>query len=232
MEVIPVIDLKGGVVVHARAGDRKAYQPLASPFLEGSAPDAVVRALLRLFPFRSLYIADLDAIEGRGDHDAVIARIAEIAPSVDIWVDRGFGSAVAAARWLERNPGRLVIGSESQRDASVLAALSGNPRLVLSLDFRGEAFQGPEALLNDAALWPKRIIVMTLARVGSGAGPDVARLSAIAARAPDRLVYAAGGVRNLTDLRAAEQAGASGALVATALHSGAITADDLRRLWF
>lgn len=232
MEVIPVIDLKGGVVVHARAGDRKAYQPLASPFLEGSAPDAVVRALLRLFPFRSLYIADLDAIEGRGDHDAVATRIAEIAPSLDIWVDRGIGSAVAAAHWLERNPARLVIGSESQRDASVLAALSGNPRLVLSLDFRGEAFQGPEALLNDAALWPKRIIVMTLARVGSGAGPDVARLSAIAARAPDRLVYAAGGVRNLTDLRAAEQAGASGALVATALHSGAITADDLRRLWF
>jgi phosphoribosylformimino-5-aminoimidazole carboxamide ribotide isomerase len=230
MEVIPVIDLKGGVVVHARAGDRKAYQPLASPLVEGSAPGAVVQGLLRLFPFRSLYVADLDAIEGRGDHDAVVARIAELEPSLDIWVDKGIGSAAAAAHWLERNPGRLVIGSESQHDPSVLAELRGDTRVVLSLDFRGEVFQGPKTLLDDIALWPKRLIVMTLARVGSGAGPDLARFTAIAARAPDRLVYAAGGVRNVADLRAAEAAGACGALIATALHSGAISAADLQTL--
>ena len=230
MEVIPVIDLKGGLVVQARAGDRKAYQPLRSLLADSSAPDAVVRGLLRLFPFRSLYIADLDAIEGRGDHDAVVARLAEGAPSLDIWVDKGIGSAVAAESWLERNPGRLVIGSESQTDASLAAALRVEPRVVLSLDFRGEAFEGPVSLLDDVALWPKRIIVMTLARVGSGAGPDLARLGAIAVRAPNRLVYAAGGVRNVADLRAAQAAGANGALVATALHKGAITADDLRRL--
>ena len=43
---------------------------------------------------------------------------------------------------------------------------------VLSLDFRGETFLGPQGLLDDAALWPHRVIVMTLARVGGGEGPD------------------------------------------------------------
>ena len=30
--VIPALDLKGGVVVHAVAGDRADYRPIASPF--------------------------------------------------------------------------------------------------------------------------------------------------------------------------------------------------------
>ena len=52
-------------------------------------------------------------------------------------------------------------------------------RIVLSLDFRGDAFQGPQEILAEPALWPQRVIVMTLARVGSGAGPDLERLAAI-----------------------------------------------------
>ena len=39
-----------------------------------------------------------------------------------------------------------------------------------------------------------------------------------------------GGVRDVGDLRALAAAGAAGALVATALHSGALGRDDLRGL--
>ena len=67
---------------------------------------------------------------------------------------------------------------------------------MLSLDFRGDAFQGPQEILTDPALWPRRVIVMTLARVGSGAGPDLARLAAIGSIAGGREIYAAGGVRD------------------------------------
>jgi phosphoribosylformimino-5-aminoimidazole carboxamide ribotide isomerase len=231
MEVIPVIDLKGGVVVHARAGDRKAYQPLRSLLAESAAPDAVLRGLLRFYPFGVLYVADLDAIEGRGDHGAEIAGLASLAPKLDIWVDNGISTATAAKEWLRHNAGRLVIGSESQRDEAAVAALTQEPRVVLSLDFRGDTFQGPAALFENAALWPERVIVMTLGRVGSSAGPDLARLSMITARAPDRFVYAAGGIRDIADLRSAHASGAAGALVATALHNGAVTAADLQDLY-
>ncbi len=71
MEVIPVIDLKGGQVVHARAGNRRDYRPIRTPLSRSSAPEDVISGLLGLFPFARLYVADLDAIEGGGDHELV-----------------------------------------------------------------------------------------------------------------------------------------------------------------
>lgn len=222
MEVIPVIDLKDGVVVHARRGERAAYRPITTPLAAGSAPEAVLAGLLGLFPFPRVYVADLDAIAGGDGHDVLLADLAVRFPRVEFWVDNGVTAETAARRWLARNAGVLVIGSESQSDLSLLTALAGAPRIALSLDFRGEDFQGPAALHDDAARWPERVIAMTLARVGAGAGPDFARLAEIKARAGARAVYAAGGVRSADDLAALAAAGIAGVLVASALHSGAL----------
>ncbi len=227
MEVIPVIDLKAGQVVHARQGQREAYRPIATPLSASSAPLDVVAGLMGLHAFRSLYVADLDAIAGEGDHAPALAEIAAAWPGLDLWVDRGIGDVAAARAWLDRGLGSLVLGSESQRDMATVHALAGNARVLLSLDFRGEAFQGPAALLADPSLWPARVIVMTLARVGAGAGPDLARVRDIVRQAGGRSVYAAGGVRDAHDLRALAEAGAAGVLVATALHAGTIGAADL-----
>jgi phosphoribosylformimino-5-aminoimidazole carboxamide ribotide isomerase len=57
MQIIPVIDVKNGIVVHARGGDRAKYQPLASPLAESAAPVDAVAGLLGLFPFDTLYVA-------------------------------------------------------------------------------------------------------------------------------------------------------------------------------
>ena len=229
MDVVPVIDLKGGEVVHARGGQREAYRPIETPLSRSSRPADVVAGLLRLFPFRRVYVADLDAIERVGDHSAILTELAAEWPALEFWVDNGAADASAAADWLGRHAGCLVIGSKSQGSAELLRSLPG-ARVVLSLDFRGDVFQGPTEILNETELWPSRVIAMTLARVGSAAGPDVSRIGTIARRAAGRQVYAAGGVRNGQDLRLAEAAGAAGALVATALHSLALTAEDLKGL--
>jgi phosphoribosylformimino-5-aminoimidazole carboxamide ribotide isomerase len=71
---------------------------------------------------------------------------------------------------------------------------------------------------------------MTLARVGSGAGPDTGRIADICARAPGRSIYAAGGVRDTSDLAALQQLGVAGALVATSLHDGRLSGADLARI--
>lgn len=227
MEVVPVIDLKGGVVVHARQGQRDSYRPIETPLSRSPAPADVVAGLLRLYPFPRLYIADLDAIEGRGAHDSALAVLTQRFPNLELWVDNGIGDVAGATNWLARAQGRLVLGSESQRDRELLRGMAGQERIVLSLDFRGDAFQGPQEILENAALWPSRVIAMTLAQVGAGQGPDLARVRAIIGRAESRQVYAAGGVRTAADLQALKQARAAGVLVATALHAGAITAADL-----
>lgn len=229
MDVIPVIDVRHGVAVHARQGQRAEYRPLETRLAaQGSDPLAVARGFLSLFPFQTIYVADLDGIEGRGRNAELPRQLAAALRGVTFWVDDG-GSAHGGLSTAGAMP---VIGSESLSGADDLQRMRNEPPdgFVLSLDFRGENFLGPQALLEEAALWPDRVIVMTLARVGAGAGPDLQTLSGIIARADARRVYAAGGVRNLTDLEALRAAGAAGALVATALHAGTITAGDLEKI--
>jgi phosphoribosylformimino-5-aminoimidazole carboxamide ribotide isomerase len=71
------------------------------------------------------------------------------------------------------------------------------------------------------------VIVMTLAVVGGDAGADMDRLADIKRRAPDVMLYAAGGVRGASDLMRLKQAGTRGVLVASALHAGRLNGADL-----
>jgi HisA/HisF family protein len=220
MDIIPVIDLKGGAVVPARQGRRDLYQPIVSRLCGTSAPVDVLYGMLRLHPFRRIYIADLDAIEKRGDHSAVIDELAERHRTLDFWLDEGRVGRILPA---PRANIHHVLGSESLGD--IAAPVEGHS--ILSLDFRDADFLGSPQLLEEPALWPDRVIVMTLARVGGTHGPDLARLAQIRARAGNRRIYAAGGVRGRSDLAALRAAGAAGVLVASALHDGRLSSADL-----
>jgi phosphoribosylformimino-5-aminoimidazole carboxamide ribotide isomerase len=227
MHVIPVIDLKGGAVVRARRGRRQSYALVETRLASSSRPLDVVAGFLALHPFRTVYAADLDAIEGRGDHGGVVAALSAAFPQVTFWVDAGVADAAGARGWLARH-GRetLALGSETLAGPMVLAELKDEPRLILSLDFDGDRFVGPPLILATPALWPSRAIVMTLGRVGGGGGPDLERLAALR-RAGDAALYAAGGVRGPDDLADLARAGVQGVLVASALHDGLLTGADL-----
>ena len=229
MEIIPVIDLKGGLVVRARQGDRANYRPIQTPLSPTSEPADVVSGLLSLHPFKNLYAADLDAIEGRGDHLAQLARLASDRPDLALWVDNGCATLAAAEAFLAALPqASLVLGSESQHDGKLLEALGKHPRVILSLDFRGDRFIGPEALLRDAG---------PLARShhhhDAGAGRQRRRSRS---RALCDLQGACRLATGLSGRRIAEVAttspqleasGAAGILVASALHDGRLTSADL-----
>jgi phosphoribosylformimino-5-aminoimidazole carboxamide ribotide isomerase len=230
MQIIPVLDLKNGTVVRAQLGERDRYRPIATPLAPSSDPLDVARGLLSVYPFQTLYIADLDAIEGRGNNEDALARLRQTFPHVSLWVDNGIADPADASAWLASTNHCLVLGSETQRDPTLVRKLSDHNRIVLSLDFRGAQFAGPAKLLDDTSAWPYRLIVMTLARVGSGAGPDTGRIAEICARAPTRSIYAAGGVRDASDLAVLQQLGVAGALVATSLHDGRLTGADIARL--
>jgi phosphoribosylformimino-5-aminoimidazole carboxamide ribotide isomerase len=230
-ELIPVVDLIGGVVVHARAGDRDRYRPLERSLIAtGPEPAAVVEGLLDLHPFPALYIADLDAIRKQGDNMAVILALRRRFPDLRLWVDAGFSGECSCRRFLGADFGHLVLGSESQSDLRLLERFGDDPRLVLSLDFQGERPLGAAELFESPDRWPTRVIAMTLARVGAGGGPDLGRLRALRAMSPATRLYAAGGVRNGEDLRALTGLGCAGALVASALHDGRLGRAELESL--
>jgi HisA/HisF family protein len=228
MRIVPVLDLKGGVVVHALRGDRAGYAPLVSPLVKGSEPVAVARALCAHTGSDRLYVADLDAIAGAPADLETLARLAAVA---ELWVDAGATSATRAAALGGAGVARNVIGTESLTDAGYQAGTGPTP--VLSVDLRDGALISPRpqlaggdpgavlGLVRELAV--RELLVIDLARVGSRAGPPLEALAALAASLPAVDVYAGGGVRNDQDLEALARAGAAGALVATALHESAIT---------
>ncbi len=230
MKVIPVIDLKNGTVVRARMGQRDQYRPIQTPLSPSSDPIDVARGLLVIHPFTTLYVADLDAIQRTGDNRATLDRLNVAFPALEIWVDNGMADWSAATAWLAARPDHLVLGSESQADLALVRRLAGHDRVVLSLDYRGDAFQGPPDLAESSACWPRRVIAMTLARVGSGGGPDLERLRAVKRAAAGRSVFAAGGVRHHADLAALDSLGIAGALVASCLHDGHLTGAEIAAL--
>jgi len=221
--------------VHARRGDRDAYRPLQSPWSATAAIDEVVDGLLSLAPFDSLYIADLDAIERRGDHAAQITRLRARHPDLDLWVDAGIATRAQFDAVACR--GTVVLGSESLDDAALDALAGTAPRWydarrepVLSIDFRDGRMLGPERLLAMPRSWPQRLIAMSLRRVGSGAGPDLELAQRLQALAPGARVHLAGGVRGASDLATARAQGYAGALVATCLHDGRLGAAEIAAL--
>jgi phosphoribosylformimino-5-aminoimidazole carboxamide ribotide isomerase len=186
---------------------------------------------MRLHDFSILYVADLDAILSQGNNWRYIHSIGRLFPDLTLWLDVGLRDASDLTRWQETGDrSHPVLGSESLSDIDTLRhpALQDSERYpVLSLDFQGGQFLGPLELRERPSLWPERVIVMTLARVGSRLGPDLIRLRHLSALSPTTAFYAAGGVRNAYDLRALSALGVRGALVASALHAGAIDAQVL-----
>lgn len=232
MEVLPVLDVQRSRVVRGVKGNRADYAPLVTPLSPDAQPLNVARGLFDVYAFRKLYVADLDAISGHGRNVHLVPSLSGALRNVEIWLDAGVASRKAARAVLAAPVATLVAGSESVETVSEISDILAEApdRSVLSLDFRGPEFMGPPALLDDAALWPGRVIVMTLARVGSDEGPDLDRIAGIIARAGRRKVYAAGGVRDRRDLLALKGLGAAGVLVASALHDGKISAGDLKEI--
>jgi phosphoribosylformimino-5-aminoimidazole carboxamide ribotide isomerase len=221
--LIPVMDLKGGQVVAAQGGQRSQYLPLSSPFCPDSSSHTLLESFTRL-GFNTVYVADLDAILGVGDHLGQTARVLEAFPQLTLWLDGGFHSAqqlnqvrarLASTPALESRL-QLVVGTETFQEAPPENWPEG---LILSLDFGAEGFRGNALWLNREH-WPKRVIVMSLPQVGTAAGPNLELLKSLKQGSEGRELIAAGGIRGLQDIIALEALGITSGLVATALHRG------------
>jgi uncharacterized protein related to proFAR isomerase len=238
VRIIPVLDVEAGQVVRAQRGERRTYRPIISALAAGSDPGVLARALLAVTGEASaapvMYLADLDAIQGRAVQVKTIATLLAGLPQLTLWLDAGFAD-VPQARALCKSLGaagtrvRPVYGSESVASAAALARIADDADAILSLDSRAAQPLDPAACWQQPALWPRRVIVMTLDRVGAGLGPDLVAFDTLRRAAPDREWVGAGGVRSAADLANAAEAGASAWLVASALHDGRLRAAPPQR---
>lgn len=228
MEIIPVIDLMHGQVVHARMGQRQHYQPIQSLLCSSSTPIDIVNALLELYPFERLYIADLNAIQGQSNHFQTIQALIDEFPRIEIWLDSGI-ACVDDLQDFKNLHVTHVIGSENITSIDNIIGLKQAlaEEFILSLDFNAQGFLGPSDLLNNSLHWPIRIIAMTLDKVGSNQGVDFQILKSLINKNLPHEFYAAGGVRNLEDLKRISEIGSNGALIASALHSKQLNSADI-----
>jgi phosphoribosylformimino-5-aminoimidazole carboxamide ribotide isomerase len=243
MQLLGVIDLMRGRAVRARGGIRERYAPVGA--IGGTAIDgdalALARAYVEQFGLNTLYAADLDAIGGGGTNDAVIPGLAAVAP---VWVDAGISAVDTARRVIDRGAARAVVALETLTSFDALSAICtavGGKHVAFSLDLRaGEPVNsvlpaGPrrgtrpplsavDTAARAAEAGAETIIVIDLARVGSATGPDFDLLSRLRTEVPGAMLFAGGGVRGAGDLARLADLGCAGALVASALHDGALSA--------
>ncbi|WP_235855674.1 HisA/HisF-related TIM barrel protein [Methanofollis fontis] len=209
------MDLKSGFVVHGAKGKRETYAPLDWGLAGSAEPIAYVEEMRP----RNIYIADLDRIEGVGDHDDQIRRIAAITERC--YVDRGC-----------RSPADLlddvvnVIGTETAGDD-----LAGYGGCFLSIDVMDgrviPSGRTPRDVLEEADALPfAGCILLHISGVGTGCGlPD--DLEDLRSAYSGRLFWG-GGVAGVRHLDMLEGAGFDGAIVATGVHRGTIPLEWVR----
>ncbi|MCO6454839.1 MAG: hypothetical protein J5I93_06030 [Pirellulaceae bacterium] len=242
MRVLPVIDLKHGQVVHAIAGRRENYEPVSSRLTESPSPSSVAAAFARL-GLTQAYVADLDAIAGEQPDRESLRRIGQ--QGLRIWLDAGLATPRQAHELREQlgEAGLLaaaIVGLESVADPALLRSLcaaTGPELAVFSLDLRdgrplaGTGWGSKSPLEIAQFAWDsgfRRMIVLDLAGVGTGQGVAHGRLLCeLKRQLPELSLVSGGGVRSLEDLRQLHLLGCDAALVASALHAGALGAEDL-----
>jgi phosphoribosylformimino-5-aminoimidazole carboxamide ribotide isomerase len=219
MELVLAMDLRRNLVVHGKSGLRATYKPLDW----GLSPTAEPPGYVRMLAPKYLYIADLDRIEGTGSHDAIIKQCAE---EVDCcYVDRGCTSPddMLAGRTIVNIVGTETGGRDLFRYSSGYLSLDMKEGKVIP------SGADPADLLRSAQDWKfSGIIILNIEAVGTGRGIALLQLENWRAAYDGRLFYG-GGVATVQDLETISRAGFEGAIISTALHTGAIPLEWIRR---
>ena len=259
--IIPVVDLKAGLVVHARRGEREKYQPVNSVLTESAELLPIVAAFKLKLGLTEIYVADLDAISSARSHNnlALLTQIVkqrrelnDTVPPLLFMVDAGIATLADAAVVFAAGAGRIVVGTETLASIAALQDIIrqyGSQRVMLSLDIRDShiispdpelrGLEPPQAIIRLQAAGVEQFILLELSRVGTGTGLNrqliqdclaVLTAGAGSEQATKPELFIGGGVAGSSDLEWLKQVGVSGALIATALHDGRLTKEDIVNL--
>ena len=218
MKLILAADLKDGLVVHGKSGDRDTYLPLTW----GRSPSAEPLSYCAVMQPKYLYVADLDRIEFCGDHTETILKIA---PTVsELYVDRG----TSIPEEYLPSPIKTIVGTETI-DAPMDEFHGG----FLSIDIKdGKVIPegaDPITFLQEADKADfEGYIILNISSVGTESGLNETFLKKLRNATRKPLFYG-GGVASKEDVNMLERVGFNGAIVATAVHKGTIPLEWIQR---
>ena len=228
MRCIFVLDVFNGAVVHAVRGERSLYEPISrySRIVSSSDPLGVLKEVRP----KEVYVADLNLLTGSGDNLAAIADISRIAKTM---ADTGITLAddmdylskgITPVLGTETASMNLIGEATLHRD--IVVSIDMKKRKVLTLD--PEFMLAPLEVIRRLNDFPiEGVILLELDRVGTSIGLDKDFLGN-AVSVSDHPLILGGGVKGVEDLRALENLGFQGALVATAVHNEKIPLETIR----
>jgi phosphoribosylformimino-5-aminoimidazole carboxamide ribotide isomerase len=236
MIIFPAIDLRGGRCVRLRQGDPAQETVFSDNPVEVAQGWAATGA-------EWLHIVNLDgAFESRlGRLDSPnISMLREILTNVELGVQFGGGirSMDDMDLLLEMGVDRLILGTSALQNRDLVAQAAGEfgaEAVMVGIDTRGGkvATHGWTKVSQlDPVDFGRRVYQMGISRVlytdisrdGTLEGVNVAATARLA-KETGLLVIASGGVASLNDvraLRACEPAGVEGAIIGSALYTGAL----------
>ena len=241
MRVIAAVDLLHGQVVRGVAGNRGDYRPIQTKLCATSEPVDVINALRQECGIGEFYIADLDAIlQGRRNWKFYEFLEKE---GLTFWLDAGLRSLQQLRELSSRGIHRIVIGLETWSGLKdlKLGLMECKANIMFSLDMKGGQ------LLNQSGIWDgltpdelvlqlsqtelKELFLLDLATVGTGKGlPTISLLRQAKSLKNDWSITTGGGVHTLRDLIHLKESGADGCVLASALHDGSISREQLLEL--
>jgi phosphoribosylformimino-5-aminoimidazole carboxamide ribotide isomerase len=227
MQIVPALDVRGGEVVRlGEHGDFDRQRAYGDP-LELARRYAAAGA-------RRIHVVDLDGARGTGENGPVIERLVANA-GIEVEVAGGVRTAAGLERWLRAGVAAVAMGTAAVREPVLLAAAAARHpgRVMAALDVRGgrPAVQGwasVEAVTVAGVLrsWASAplggVILTSVDRDGTLAGPDLDLLAEVLAATTHPVTYS-GGVRSIADLRALAAAGAAGVILGRSLLEGLLS---------
>jgi phosphoribosylformimino-5-aminoimidazole carboxamide ribotide isomerase len=233
-----VIDVLNGIAVHAIQGERNKYQSLRSLLSKSSHPLDIAITFESL-GFKSLYLADLDAILGKRMNLSLYKQIVA-KTSLELMVDAGTADIAKAKKLLESRITKIIIGSETLGNFDFLnqaVEAFGEDKIIVSIDLKeGKMLSLSDSIKSmDSTSFAKKvedigvsqIILLDLSRVGTEHGINSVALENILDKTSLN-VFVGGGIKSIQELEELKRLGVSGALIATVLHNGKLTIDELK----
>ena len=232
MEVIPAVDIRGGLCVRLHQGDYAAETVFAE------SPVAAAQRWVDAGATR-IHVVDLDgAREGKPCNFDAIVAIASL--GVPTQVGGGIRTAESVARYFEAGLQRVVLSTAVVRDRSLLDHVSRErpEQLIVSLDARDgrlatdgwtQMTERPvlEAAEELVARGVRRFIYTDIIRDGTLTEPNYAALTELVA-VLDCPLIAAGGVATLDQIPQLARIGVEGVIIGRALYDGRIALADAR----
>jgi phosphoribosylformimino-5-aminoimidazole carboxamide ribotide isomerase len=229
MYILPSIDIKDGKVVRLRQGD------FSHMTVFSNAPVDMARAWQEEGA-TWLHVVDLDgSLAGHPVNTDVVLQIRQ-AVGLHVQVGGGLRGVDDIAHLIAQGIDRVVLGTAALENPALLRDLVEiwGEKIVVALDARdgqvatqgwtvGSSRATIEVAAEMAAAGVRRLLYTDIRRDGMLDGPDLAGLAALhQAAGADVGLIASGGIATLDHLRALRDQGLEGAIIGSALYTGAL----------